>query len=158
MTRPRTPVIPTSLAPVVVAELGDAPPSEPLQVWVDEPGATAPTGAIAITPAEAQAWLDGATPAHVRARRLDGIAVAWPTDAAAATRRVARSLRDKLAPRTAAGLRELASAWSHAPLLDALQRMPATHAPTLAELARALPKNDAESRHTARLLWALEHL
>ncbi len=158
MTRPRTPVIPTTLAPAV-ADAADAPPCEPLLLWVDEDGsASTPAGAIAVTPAQAQTWLDGATPARVRARRLDGVAVQWPTDAPTATRRVARALRDKLAPRSAAGLRELAAAWGHRALVDALDRMPPTHAPTLAELARALPKDDAESRHTARLLWALEHL
>jgi hypothetical protein len=136
--------------------------AEPTVVWIGEPGEITPGAApqvIACTPEIVACWLSEGVPAWLWARRLDGILVQYDTSAAASTRQAARALRDRLAPRSAAGLAELAELAGEPALANTLARMPAHHVPSFADLARGLARSDdPKTRRTARLLWALEHL
>lgn len=142
---------------------------DPLCIWIvddthlerESDGAAAEPAPPGVTPCaltQAQAWLTGGAPAWLRARRIDGIIFTHAADAPATVRRAARALRERLCPRDAGGLRELAMAWGHRSVAAALARMRPHQQPSFADLARALPRDEEDARRTARLLWALEHL
>jgi hypothetical protein len=136
--------------------------AEPTVVWVGEPGGVAPgppPQVIACTAEMIAAWLQDGVPSWLWSRRTDGVLVQYDASASARTRQAARALRERLAPRTAAGLTELAELADLPTLAAALSRMPPHHVPTFADLARGLAHaGDPQTRRTARLLWALEHL
>jgi hypothetical protein len=136
--------------------------AEPTVVWVGEPGGVAPgtpPQVIACTAEMVVGWLQDGVPAWLWSRRADGVLVQYDATASARTRQAARALRERLAPRTAAGLAELAELAEEPMLAAALARMPPHHVPTFADLARGLARvDDPQTRRTARLLWALEHL
>lgn len=139
-----------------------APAVDPLCIWIvddAQPEAEpAPPGVTRCPLTQAQTWLTAGAPAWLRARRIDGIIFTHAAQAPATVRRAARALRERLCPRDAGGLRELAMAWGHRPLVAALARMQPHQQPSFADLARALPRDEEDARRTARLLWALEHL
>jgi hypothetical protein len=133
--------------------------TEPTIVWIGDDPASAPPSAIACTPDVLATWLSAGVPAWLAARRMDGVLVQYEPSASAKTRQAARALRDRLAPRTAAALVELAELAEEPELAGVLARMPAHHVPTFADLARGLARSDdPATRRAARLLWALEHL
>ncbi len=135
--------------------------AEACTLWLFEDGtsaAPAPPTAIACSRAQVSHWLAGQIPAWLWARRTDGIAVLRDPSCGRELRRMARELRDLLAPRTAAGLLERV-ADSDGPLREALAALPGSSAPTFADLARSLATNPhPEAARLARLAWALEHL
>jgi hypothetical protein len=138
------------------------PPSrngEPLTLWICDPPACAPVGSTACTPEQATAWAHGALPEWLQRRRIDGVLVQCDPVAESHVRRAARSLRDRITPHEAAGLRELAAWWGNAAVMDAIARSTSNGTPTFADLARALARGDEpDAAHLARLCWALEHL
>lgn len=179
MTRRATPLLPSgatdALDPVpravadddafgiVVANAPPPPPpaAEPTIVWVcdgDSPEPP-PPAATRCTSAEARTWASDGAPVWLRRRRLTGVLVQYGADAPAEVRRAARALRERLAPRDVAGLRDMAAAWGNDSLLRALGRLAPGRTPTFADLAHALSRtDDTESHRLARLCWALEHL
>jgi len=136
--------------------------AEPTLVWIGDDPSHAPGPApqvVACTPDIVASWLADGVPPWLWARRLDGVLVQYDPSASAKTRQLARALRDQLAPRTAVALAELAEAAGEPAIAAALSRMPEHHVPTFADLARGLARcDDPQTRLTARLLWALEHL
>lgn len=163
MSRRVTPsLVPAANAPEQRARVLAPATSDPTIVWIGDDVANAPGTApqvIACTPDIVASWLAGDVPAWLWARRLDGILVQYDPSASAKTRQAARALRDRLAPRTAADLVELAELIGEPDIAAALAKMPAHHIPTFADLARGLARcEDPATRRAARLLWALEHL
>lgn len=136
--------------------------AEPTVVWVGEPGGVAPglpPQVVACTADMIAGWLQDGVPPWLWSKRIDGVLVQCDASASAQTRKAARALRERLAPRTAGGLAELAELAELPELAAALAQMPPHHVPTFADLARGLAREgEPQTRRTARLLWALEHL